>query len=399
MSRLLGLDDLGDLTGRVVFLRVDFNVPLEAGRVADTTRIEAALPTIRELAGRGAIVLAASHCGRPGGERVTEWSLAPVAPVLGDLLGLRVRFVDDCIGAAVTDAVAQVSPGDVLLLENLRFHAGETAGDADFAGALAQPAQVFVGEAFGTAHRDHASVTGVARRVGEKAAGLLMHGEVSVLSSVLDRSTSSGPLVLVMGGAKMAGKIATLENLLPLADRVLLGGGIANTFAAATGAELGASLVEDEGLETARRILAEAEDQGTEILLPVDVVVTTDLATGAGVRQTSIDGIGVNEAAVDLGEETIGLYRSALDGAATILWNGPLGVFEKPPFDRGTVELARALAGSTARRIVGGGETVSAVKRAGVADDLDHVSTGGGAMLALLAGKKLPGVEVLRADG
>lgn len=398
MSRLLSLDDLdAELDGRVVFLRVDFNVPISSGEVRDSTRIEAALPTIRELTGRGATVLIASHCGRPGGQRAVGWSLAPVAPALAARLGAPVRFIDDCIGEPVAEAVAAAAPGDVLLLENLRFYAGETETDAEFAAALAAPADVFVGEAFGTAHRDHASVTGVARQVEQKAAGRLMHREVSVVTSVLDEPEP--PLVLIMGGAKIAGKIATLENLLSLADRVLLGGGIANTFAAAKGADLGDSLVEADGVGTAAAILAEAQRRGVEVLLPVDVVVTTDLATAAGVRKTAVDAIAAGEAAVDIGDETLERFRLALDGAGTILWNGPLGVFEYPPFDRGTVEMARALAGSSARRIVGGGETVAAVKRAGVADDLDHVSTGGGAMLALLAGKALPGVEVLRAAG
>ena len=395
MSRLLSLADLpANLAGRVAFVRVDFNVPLHAGEVVDTTRIEAAIPTLEELSRRGARVLCASHCGRPGGERQLEWSLAPVAPVLGRIAGSEVRFVDDCIGAAVAEAVAASSDGDLLLLENLRFYPGETSGDEEFAANLAEPADLFVGEAFGTAHRDHASVTGVARRVDDRAAGELMHREVTALTALLDAPAK--PFVLVMGGAKMSGKIETLENLLPLADRVLLGGGIANTFAAGQGADLGSSLVESEKLETARSILADADRRGVEVLVPTDATVTSDLSTAARVRECSLEDIATGEAAVDIGPHTLRRYREALEGAGTILWNGPLGVFEKPPFDRGTIELARALAGHSSYRVVGGGETVTAVKRAGVADDLDHVSTGGGAMLELLAGKELPGVEVLR---
>lgn len=395
MTGLLSLDDLAqDLAGQVVFLRVDFNVPLTGGEVRDATRVEAAVPTIRELSRRGAAVVAASHCGRPQGRRRPEWSLAPVVPVLAAQLERPVTWVEDCIGEPVATALRSASTGDVLLLENVRFHPGETTGDEDFAVALSTGVDVFVGEAFGSAHRDHASVTGVARRVPSKAAGYLMHREVSVLSSVLE--CPAKPLVLIMGGAKMVGKIETLENLLLISDRVLLGGGIANTFLAAQGYDLGDSLVERERLAKAEEVLATAAERGVEVLLPGDVVVTTDLATSAGRRECAVDAITVDEAAVDLGSRTLERYREALTGAGTIVWNGPLGVFEQPPFDRGTVQVALALAGHPAQRIVGGGETVSAVKQAGVAEELDHVSTGGGAMLQLLAGKKLPGVEVLR---
>ncbi len=395
MNDLLHLDDLpADLTGRAVFVRVDFNVPLAEGEVLDSSRIEAAIPTLQQLVSRGAVVLCASHCGRPKGMVNPQWSLRPVVPVLASLLERPVAWVSECVGEPVTRAVADAQPGDLLLLENLRFHAGESTSDNQFAEALAANADVFVGEAFGTAHRDHASVTGVAKRVADKAAGYLMHSEVTALTSVL--TAPRKPLVLIMGGAKMSGKIETLKNLLPLADRVLLGGGIANTFIAAQGHSLGNSLVESERIETAHQILEQAASRGVEIVLPSDFVVTTDLGNASGVREREIDAIAEDEAAVDIGSDSLVRYRQALEGAGTVLWNGPLGVFEKPPFDRGTMEIAKAMQGSTAQRIVGGGETVSAVKKAGVAADLDHVSTGGGAMLELLAGKALPGVEILR---
>ncbi len=385
-----------DLAGQRVFVRVDFNVPLQESKVLDASRIEAALPTLCELRRRGAVLLCASHCGRPQGQVQPEWSLAPVAEELSHHLDSRVTQVADCIGEPVRETTRRAQPGDVLMLENLRFHSGETDNRAEFADALAENVDLFVGDAFGAAHRDHASVTGVAQRVAGSVAGSLMEREVAALEALLDRPRQ--PFIVILGGAKMGGKIATLQNLLPRADRILLGGGIANTFLAAQGKELGGSLVEESMVETARAILRQAQDLAVEILLPNDVTVTTDLDSVAGVENRDVGSIAADQAAVDLGPESIERYRDGLSDAGTVLWNGPMGVFERPPFDRGTMDLARALGDLAATRVVGGGETVAAVKQAGVADQLDHVSTGGGAMLSLLAGTSLPGVEVLRGD-
>jgi phosphoglycerate kinase len=392
---LYTLDDLGPeaLRGRRVLVRVDFNVPLAGGEVMDATRLEEALPTIRELAAAGARVALASHCGRPEGRRDARYSLRPVAAKLGELLGAPVAFADDCVGEPARQAVGALADGGVCLLENLRFHAGETANDPAFAARLAELAEIYVDDAFGTAHRAHASVVGVPERVGQKAAGRLLVREIEALGSLL--GAPDKPFVGILGGAKISGKIETLENLLPRLDVLLLGGGMANTFLAAQGLDLADSLVERERLEVAREILARAGAGTTRVVLPSDLVVTDDLDAPRRVETVAAGAVPANTRAVDVGEETRERFVGECEGAATLFWNGPLGVFEKPPFDAGTRAVAAGLTRTSGFTVVGGGETVAAVRRAGVAGQLGHVSTGGGASLALLAGKTLPGVAAL----
>ena len=388
--------DLDALHSVVTLVRVDFNVPLEDGRVADSARLEAALPTLAELRRAGARVLLASHCGRPKGQRLPEMSLRPVAQELERLLGAPVVFADDCVGEAVEEAVSVLAPGSVALLENLRFHPGETANDPEFAARLAVPAEVYVNDAFGTAHRAHASTVGVADRLARRAAGRLLVREVEVLEALL--TDPERPFAAVLGGAKISGKADTLQNLLPRVDLVVLGGAMANTFLAARGAELGRSLVEPERLDLARQILADAEERGVRVVLPSDLVVTDDLGQPGRVETVAANAVPTDLMAVDIGPATRTAIAAALAGARTIFWNGPMGVFEQPPFDAGTTAVATAIADSPGRSVIGGGETLAAARRAGVDARIDHVSTGGGAALELLAGQKLPGVEILRRD-
>ncbi len=395
---LYTLEDLGleSLRGRRVLVRVDFNVPLADGEVMDATRLEEALPTIRELAAAGARIALVSHCGRPKGQRDPRYSLRPVADRLGELLGATVRFADDCVGEAARRAVGELADGDVCLLENLRYHPGETAADPAFAARLAALAEVYVDDAFGTAHRAHASVVGVPERVEHKAAGRLLVREIEALGSLLGEPAR--PFVGILGGAKVSGKIETLENLLPRLDVLLLGGGMANTFLAARGYDLADSLVEEERIAVAAQILARGSSSATRMVLPVDLVVTDDLAAPRRVETVAADGVPSGTKAVDVGEETRERFAEECAAAATLFWNGPLGVFEQPPFDAGTQAVAASLTRSAGFTVIGGGETVAAVRRAGVAGELGHVSTGGGASLALLAGKTLPGVAVLEKD-
>ena len=393
---LLSLDDLGlsNLGGRRVFVRVDFNVPLsDAGEVLDATRLEEALPTLRELAADGCKLLLASHCGRPKGAPDPKYSLRPVAAKLAELLGRPVRFAEDCVGEAAEQAAAALAPGEIALLENLRFHAGETKNDPAFAGQLVALAEVYVDDAFGSAHRAHASVVGVPERVSAKAAGRLMEKEVRALSRLLGEPER--PFAALLGGAKIDDKIETLENLLPRLDILLLGGGMANTFLAAQGHDLAASLFEADKADLARDILARAGARGIEMLLPVDVVVTDDLGNPGRVETVPVDKIPAGTKAVDVGPATRAAFGAAVARAKTLFWNGPLGVFEKPPFDAGTRALAQALASCPGFSVIGGGETVAAAHQAGVTARIGHVSTGGGAALEFLAGKELPGVAVL----
>ncbi len=386
--------DLGTLHSVVTLVRVDFNVPLTDGRVADSARLEAALPTLAELRRAGARLLLVSHCGRPDGRPVPEMSLRPVAEELQRLLGAPVVFADDCVGKAVEKAVAVLAPGSVALLENLRFHAGEEANDPDFATQLAAPAEVFVNDAFGTAHRAHASTVGVAERLERRAAGRLLVREVEALEALL--ADPERPFAAVLGGAKISGKADTLENLLPRVDLVILGGAMANTFLAAQGGQLGRSLVEPERIDLARQILVAAAERGVRVVLPTDLVVTDDLKRPGRVETVAAMDVPEDLMAVDIGPETCATIAAELAAAGTIFWNGPMGVFEQPPFDSGTRAVAGSVAASAGRSVIGGGETLAAARRAGVADQIDHVSTGGGAALELLAGRSLPGVEILR---
>jgi phosphoglycerate kinase len=396
MADLLTLDDLDfdRLEGQRVFVRVDFNVPLSKDhKVLDANRLEEAVPTIRELVGAGAIVILASHLGRPKGQRDQRYTLLPVADALVPLLGQAVRFADDCVGAEVEELIRDMDPGEIVLLENLRFHAEEEKNDPDFAGRLAALADLYVDDAFGSAHRAHASTVGVPERLATRAAGRLMAREVEALGRLLGEPER--PFAALLGGAKVEGKIDTLENLLPRLDLLLVGGGMANTFLAAEGHELGSSLFEPDRLDLAREILARAKAKGIEVLLPRDVVVTDSLDTPERIETVAADRIPAGMKAVDIGPETRRAFAAAIARARTLFWNGPLGVFEKAPFDAGTREVAQALAACPGFSVIGGGETVAAAKQAGVLDRIGHVSTGGGASLEFLAGKTLPGVAVL----
>jgi phosphoglycerate kinase len=394
MIELLTLDDLPELAGRRVLVRVDFNVPLEDGRVGDDTRLREALPTITELSGRGARLLLASHLGRPKGAPDPRYSLRPVASRLGELLGAGVAFAEDCIGEPARRAAEALADGGCCLLENLRFHAGETANDPEFAAALAALAEAYVDDAFGAAHRAHASVVGVPQRLAQIAAGRLLVREVEALGRLL--AAPEKPFVAVVGGAKIEGKIDTLENLLSRVDHLVLGGGMANTFLAAREVEIGASLHESDKVPLAAALLQQAEGRGVAVHLPIDLVVAPSIDSGGFAATVSaVTGVPADMMALDIGGETQARFAKVIAAARTLFWNGPMGVFERPPFDAGTRAVAAAVGASTGYTVIGGGETVAAARRAGVAERIGHVSTGGGAALELLAGRALPGVEAL----
>ena len=385
------------LRGRRVIVRVDFNVPMSGEEVLDATRLREAAPTIDTLCDAGARVVLLSHRGRPRGKADPGLSLRPVAGALSSILGRPVAFAADCVGPAARNAAAALDDGDVLLCENLRFHTGEETNDPAFAAGLAALGEVYVNDAFGTAHRAHASTAAICGLVEQAFSGLLLDRELRQLGRLLDDPPR--PFVLVVGGAKIRGKIGALRRLLPLVDRVLVGGGMSNTFLAARGAELGSSLVETESFDLAREI--ETAAGGAGLLLPVDVVVTNSLeATPSERRVRTVpveDGVPAGWLAVDIGPETRAAFEAAVAGAATLFWNGPMGVFEKPPFDAGSLTVAQAVAACDGFTAIGGGETVAAVRRENLSGRIDHVSTGGGASLALLAGEELPAVEALNA--
>ncbi len=383
-----------DVVGKHALVRVDLNVPLQDGRVNDDTRIRAALPTIETLLERGAAVILMSHLGRPKGKPDPAAVMDPVAARLSELLERPVRKLDDCVGPEVAAVCRQLQPGEVALLENTRFHAGEEANDPAFVAQLAELGDLYVNDAFGTAHRAHASTEGVARRMrqrGEQAvAGLLMEKELEYLGRAVENPER--PFVAILGGAKISDKIAVIERLLQECDRLLIGGGMANTFFKAMGFEMGDSLVEVNAVETARALLAQGRSR---LVLPVDVVIADAFANDAQHRVTSPDQVPPGWRVLDVGPNTIATFESALGGARTVVWNGPLGVYELPHFAQGTQALARILAASNATTVVGGGDAVAAVQQSGLADRFSHLSTGGGASLEFLEGRTLPGVAVL----
>ncbi|WP_322798606.1 phosphoglycerate kinase [Thermoflexus sp.] len=377
-----------DVRGRRVLVRVDFNVPIAEGRVTDDTRIQATLPTLQYLLDQGAALIVMSHLGRPK-KPDPAFSLKPVAERLSELLGQPVQMAPDCVGPEVEAMAASLQPGQVLLLENLRFHPEEEKNDPEFARQLARLGDLCVNDAFGAAHRAHASVEAIARFI-PVVAGFLMEKEIRYLSQAL---TNPGrPFVAILGGAKISDKIGVIESLLTRADRVLIGGGMANTFLKAQGYAVGDSLVEDEALETARRLL---ERGGDRLWLPVDVVIADAFAPDAQARVVPIDQVPAGWRILDIGPQTVARYTDEIRRAAFIVWNGPMGVFEFPRFAEGTFAIARAVAESGATSVVGGGDSVAAVHAAGVADRITHISTGGGASLEFLEGRTLPGIAVL----
>lgn len=379
-----------DVKGKRVFVRVDFNVPLEDGRITDDTRIRAAVPTIRYLVEEGAVAVLASHLGRPKGKRNEAYSLAPCARRLSELLGRPVVFAPDCIGEEVEKLVAAQPPGSVVLLENVRFYAEEEKNDPEFAAKLARLGEIFVNDAFGTAHRAHASTRGVADHMAVRVAGFLMQKEVDTMGKAL--SDPERPFVAVIGGAKVSDKIMVIENLLTKVDRLIIGGGMANTFLRARGLATGKSLVEEDRVETAKALLAKG---GDKILLPSDLVVAAEFKAEAEQRVVPADAVPDGWMALDIGPESARAFAEVIRAARTVVWNGPMGVFEMEPFARGTFAVAQAMADCEGVTIVGGGDSVAAVEAAGLADRMTHVSTGGGASLEFLEGKELPGVACL----
>jgi phosphoglycerate kinase len=381
-----------DLAGKRVFLRADLNAPLEKGVVSDDTRLAAVVPTIRRALDAGASVVLASHLGRPKGGRDPKYSLAPVAERMAALLGRPVPLAPDCVGPETAGLAKALTPGHILLLENLRFHPEEEANDDGFARQLAGLADCYVNDAFAAAHRAHASIAAITHHLQPAAAGLLMRSELEALGRILEAPRR--PLVAILGGAKVSDKVKLVEHLLERVDALLIGGGMAFTFLYALGHDVGRSLLEKDRVETARRVIENARRRGTQLLLPVDAVVAASLDAPAG-RVVGIREMPTDQMGLDIGPRTVERFTEAIRTAGTVVWNGPMGVFERAPFAEGTLGVGRAVASGPGFSVIGGGDTIAAVNQAGVADRIGYISTAGGAFLEFLEGRTLPGVEAL----
>ncbi len=392
-SAIPGLDQL-DAAGQVVLVRADLNVPLEGGEITDELRILSSLPTVNRLREAGARVVLMSHLGRPGGEVVEELRLAPVAHRLSALLETDVRYARDTVGDEARTTIADLADGDVALLENLRFNPGETTNDDEFATQLASLGDAYVNDAFGAAHRAHASVVGIPQRLSAAVAGLLLQSELDALSRLLDAPES--PFVAILGGSKVSDKIAVIESLLPRIDHLLIGGAMCFTFLAARGGDVGGSRVEEDHVSTAAELMEKAAARGVQIHLPSDVVAADGFAADAGNEVVPADAVPADRMGLDIGPDSTRAYADVISTARMVLWNGPMGVFEWEAFAAGTLGVARALADSDGFTVIGGGDSAAAVRQMGLADRMGHVSTGGGASLEFLEGKDLPGVAALR---
>lgn len=385
-----------DVAGKRVLVRVDFNVPIKDGRIVDDTRIREALPTIRDLVERNARIILMTHLGRPDGQVDDKFRTTPLAARLSELIGRPVKHLDQSVGPVVEQAVAAMKDGDIIMLENVRFEPGETKNDPAFAQQLASLGELYVNDAFGTAHRAHASTAGIAKYL-PAVAGLLMEREIRMLGKVM--SNPPHPLVAIIGGSKISTKIGVLRSLMERVDRLCIGGAMACTFLKAKGLSMGRSLVEDDQLEVARGLLAESGSRGGALVLPLDAVVAEDAQPGVKTKTVAIDAVPADMKVLDVGPMTVERFLQTCDAAAAVVWNGPLGVYEVPPFDHGTDALAEGLAGSDAETIIGGGDLVAALEKQHLADRMSFVSTGGGATLEFLEGKTLPGIAALRDKG
>ena len=382
-----------DVRGKRVFVRVDFNVPMKDGIITDDTRIQAALPTIQYLVGEGAKVILASHLGRPGGEVKEELRLAPIAKHLETLLDQKVEALSESIGETVEAKVAEMEDGDVILLENVRFHAGEQKNDETLSKAFARLADVYVNDAFGAAHRAHSSTAGIASFVDVSVSGLLLEKEIEVLGAALE--TPKRPFTAIIGGAKVKDKIGVIDHLLDKVDHLLIGGGLSYTFSKAQGHDVGNSLVEEDKINLAKSFIEKAEQKGVSMHLPTDAVIADEFSAEANVQQVAIDSIPAGWMGLDIGPETAKHYAEIIEQSQLIIWNGPMGVFEMKPFENGTKTVAEAMATTTGYTVIGGGDSAAAVEQFDLADKMDHISTGGGASLELMEGKVLPGIAAL----